>query len=64
MSYIWRNYKLCMNFLEYSTAQKRAPVAGNVRIKEGKSPLYKPMIPSVLKIMYPALNMGSEMPET
>ena len=53
-----------MNFLEYSTAQKRAPVAGNVRIKVGKSPLYKAMNPSFLNIKYPALNIGSEIPET
>ena len=53
-----------MNFLEYSTAQNKAPVAGKVLIIVGKRPLYRAKIPSFLAICNPARNIGSEIPET
>ena len=53
-----------MNFLEYSTATNKAPVAGKVRISDGNSPLYKAKIPSFLQISHTALNIGSEIPDT
>ena len=60
------NYELIlyMNFLEYSTAQNKAPVAGKVLIIVGNSPLYRAKIPSFLAICKPARNIGSEIPET
>ena len=55
---------LCISFFEYSYAKNKAPVAGNVLITVGVSPLYRARTPSLLYISIAVRINGAETPAT